>query len=50
VRAEVEGLIRNCGYNGGLVLRVANAIGFDCPLPNVLAFFETARDFDLSAL
>jgi len=45
VRDEVVGLIENCGRNGGLVLRVSNAIGFDCPLENVLAFFEAARDY-----
>jgi len=45
VRQEVTGLIENCGYNGGLVLRASNAISFDCPLENVLAFFETARDY-----
>jgi len=50
VRDEVAGLIENCGYDGGLVLRVSNAIGFDCPTENVVAFFETARDYDLSQL
>ncbi len=44
VRAEVTELIEKCGYNGGLVLRVSNAIGFDCPVENVAAWFETARD------
>jgi len=48
VRAEVRHVIDNCGQDGGLVLRVSNAIGFDCPLPNVLAFFETARDYRLA--
>ena len=45
VRQEVIGLIENCGYDGGLVLRESNAIGFDCPLGNVVAWFETARDY-----
>ncbi len=50
VRRHVEELIEGCGYNGGLVLRVSNAIGWDVPLGNVLAFYETARDYDMSRL
>lgn len=50
VRRHVEQLIEGCGYNGGLVLRVSNAIGWDVPLENVLAFYETARDYDMSRL
>ena len=49
-REEVNQLIRNCGYNGGLVLRISNAIGFDVPVENVVAWFEAARDFDMSTL
>jgi uroporphyrinogen decarboxylase len=49
-REEVRHLITNCGYNGGLILRVSNAIGFDVPIENVVAWFETARDFDLAEL
>lgn len=44
VRDEVRSLIDRCGADGGLVLRVSNAIGFDCPVENVAAWFETARD------
>ena len=44
VRREVRDLIDLCGADGGLVLRVSNAIGFDCPVENVVAWFETARD------
>ncbi len=50
VRRHVEQLIEGCGYNGGLVLRVSNAIGWDVPLENVLAFYETARDYDMARL
>lgn len=50
VRREVIGLIEGCGYNGGFILRASNAIPFDTPLENVLTFFETARDYDLSQL
>ena len=49
-RQEVAGLIETCGTNGGLVLRVSNAIGFDVPVENVVAWFEAARDYDLSRL
>jgi len=49
-RNEVRHLIRHCGYNGGLVLRVSNAIGYDVPVENIAAWFGEARDFDLSAL
>ena len=45
VRNEVIRLIDHCGYNGGLVLRPSNTIGFDCPVENVVAFFGTARDY-----
>lgn len=45
VRDHVIELIEKCGYNGGLVLRVSNAIGFDVPVENVVTFFETVRDY-----
>ncbi|MFP3903307.1 MAG: uroporphyrinogen decarboxylase family protein [Armatimonadota bacterium] len=45
VKDHVIELIEKCGYNGGLVLRVSNAIGFDVPVENVVTFFETARDY-----
>ena len=45
VRKHVIELIEKCGYNGGLVLRVSNVIGFDVPVENVVTFFETARDY-----
>ena len=44
-RNEVITLIEECGYDGGLVIRASNAIAFDCPTGNVVAFFETARDY-----
>ena len=50
VRREATNLVEKCGYNGGLVVRASNAISFDCPLENVLAFFETVRDYDMSQL
>ncbi|MBI4023721.1 MAG: hypothetical protein HY360_01990 [Verrucomicrobia bacterium] len=45
VRHEVEGLIRHCGYNGGLVLMPSNVIQPDTPAENIIACFQTARDF-----
>lgn len=45
VRKEVSDIIVNCGYDGGLVIRPSNVVGFDCPVENVVAFYETARDW-----
>lgn len=50
VKKHVTDLIAGCGYNGGLVLRVSNSIAWDVPTENVVAFFETARDYDMSKL
>ena len=50
VQREVEFLLTHCAYNGGYCLRPSNVINFDTPIENVVAFYETARDFDLSAL
>jgi uroporphyrinogen decarboxylase len=43
-RAEVRNLIDRCGYDGGLVLRPSNMIGFDVPLDNVIAWYEAAME------
>jgi uroporphyrinogen decarboxylase len=45
VRKEVENLIKNCGYNGGLVVFPSNVIQPDTPLENIITCFQTARDF-----
>jgi uroporphyrinogen decarboxylase len=45
VRVEVEDLIRQCGYNGGLVVFPSNVIQPDSPTENVIACFHAARDF-----
>ncbi len=50
VRAEVETLIRQCGYNGGLVIFPSNVIQPDTPTENILACFHAARDFDVASL
>lgn len=46
-RREVINLIRSCGGSGGLVLRVSNNIGYDVPVENVVAWYETVRDYRL---
>lgn len=50
VRREVDFLMTTCAYDGGYVFRASNAVSFDCPVENVVAFYETARDYDLSRL
>ena len=49
VRREVEGLIRQCGLDGGLVLMPSNNIQPDTPLENIIACYHAARDFDVLA-
>jgi uroporphyrinogen decarboxylase len=44
VKAEIEQLIRSCGYNGGLVMFPSNVIQPDTPIENVIACFHAARD------
>jgi uroporphyrinogen decarboxylase len=44
-RQEVRNIIDQCGRNGGLILRASNTIGFDVPVENVAAWYETARDY-----
>ena len=50
VRREVDFLMSSCAYDGAYVFRASNAVSFDCPVANVVAFYETARDYDLSQL
>ena len=50
VRREVEFLLTTCAYDGGYVFRASNVVSFDSPIANVVAFYETARDFDLLQL
>ena len=50
VKREVMDRIEKCGYNGGLVLGPSNVIPYDTPVENVIALYETARDYDLSKL
>jgi uroporphyrinogen decarboxylase len=50
VRAEVDFLMKTCAYDGGFILRPSNVVGFDCPVENVVAYLEMARDYDMSTL
>ena len=50
VRDEVVERIRTVGYNGGLVVSPENSVPFDAPLENVLALYETVREFDYRSL
>jgi len=50
VRAEIEHLIRKCGYNGGLVVFPSNVLQPDTPIENIIACFHAVRDFDVAAL
>jgi uroporphyrinogen decarboxylase len=50
VRAEVKKRIEDLAWDGAFVLRAANEIMYDVPLENIVACFETARDYDLSRL
>ena len=49
VRREVEGLIRQCGLDGGLVLMPSNNVQPDTPVENVIACYHAARDFKVRA-
>jgi len=50
VRREITDRITDCGYNGGLILRPSNAVGFDVPVENLVAFYQTALEFDYDSL
>jgi uroporphyrinogen decarboxylase len=50
VRAEIEQLIRSCGYDGGLVVFPSNVIQPDTSTENIIACYHAARDFDVAAL
>jgi uroporphyrinogen decarboxylase len=45
VRSEAREIVDCYGENGGLVLMPSNVVGFDVPVENIIAFFETARDY-----
>ena len=45
VRQEVQDLIRTLGQNGGYILGPSHAIQAGTPPENIVALFDTARDF-----
>lgn len=45
VRSEIKQRIEELGPGGGFVLAPSHNFGDDIPLENILAFFETAREF-----
>lgn len=49
-RREVDFLMRHCAYEGGYIFRASNVVSFDCPVENVVAYYEAARDYDLSTI
>ncbi len=50
VRRHVVDLIENCAPGGGLVLGPSNNLQPDTPLENIVAFFDTALEYDLGRL
>ncbi len=47
---EVIERIKTVGYNGGFIISPENSIPYDAPLENILAVYETAREFDYRQL
>ena len=45
VRNEVVKRIKTVGYDGGLILGPTHIVGFDVPVTNVLALYETAKKY-----
>jgi hypothetical protein len=45
VKKEVEDLIIDCGYNGGLVVFPSNVIQPDTSVENIITCFHTAKNF-----
>ena len=43
VREEVRARIRDCGFNGGLILAPSNSVQYDVPLDNLLALYDEIR-------
>ena len=49
-RQEARRLVDGCGAEGGLVLGASNTIGFDVPVENIAAWYESVRDYKLGPL
>lgn len=50
VRSEVIDRIKTVGYNGGFIVSPENSIPYDAPLENIIAVYDTVRDFDYQKL
>jgi hypothetical protein len=50
VRREVDFLMKTCAYDGGYIFRPSNVAPYDCPLENIITFFEMSRDYDFSKI
>lgn len=48
IKSHVTDIIKKCGMDGGLILMPSNVLPFDAPFENILAFYETARNINLS--
>jgi len=47
IKNEVTNRIKDCGYNGGLVLAPSNSFTSDIPLENIIYFYELAKEIKL---
>ncbi len=50
IKAEIDFLMTTCAWNGGYVFRASNVVGYDCPIENVVAYYEYARDWPIDKL
>ena len=50
VRRHVLRVIENCAVGGGLILGPSNNLQFDTPMENIVAFYDTALEYDLGGL
>ena len=50
VKKEVIERIKTVGYNGGFIVSPENSIPYDAPLENILAVYNTVREFNYDQL
>ncbi|MCL4377255.1 MAG: hypothetical protein M1409_02550 [Actinobacteria bacterium] len=46
IKNEVTSRIKNCGYNGGLILSPSNAFTEDIPIENIIYFYDFVRSIN----
>jgi hypothetical protein len=46
VKNEVISRIKTVGHNGGFIVSPENSIPYDAPLENIIAVYDTVREFD----